>query len=180
MFAAYGIQKSPAAILASLLTALLAVLIGYALLFLMQALFGVDFRVWTLAVRTVKTENVIAALRYLPFFFIYYFANAVAIGANTRGRKCGWLLGAAMNVLGLVIWVALQYGLLFARGVSLEPDQALNGILLFALIPCLALAGIYANRLSEKTNNMWLPAFLNTILFTMITLGNTAIFWNLQ
>lgn len=180
VFAAYGIQKSPAVILASLLTALLAVLIGYALLFLMQALFGVDFRVWTLAVRTVKAENVIAALRYLPFFFIYYFANAVAIGANTRGRKCGWLLGAAMNVLGLVIWVALQYGLLFARGVSLEPDQALNGILLFALIPCLALAGIYANRLSEKTNNMWLPAFLNTILFTMITLGNTAIFWNLQ
>lgn len=179
-FAAYGIVKSPAAIAASLLTALLAVALSYALLFLMQALFGVDFRIWTLAVRTVKWENVAAALRYMPFFFIYYFANTVSVGANTRDRKCGWLMAAGMNVLGLLIWMALQYGLLFGRGVAMEPDQALNGILLVALIPCLALAGVFANRLTEKTNNVWLGAFVNTVLFTMITLGNTSIFWNLK
>lgn len=175
----YGISKDLLAVLASLLTAVLAVALGYALLFAVQAVFGVDFRIWTLAVRTFKPEHLIVSLRYMPFFFLYYFVNAVALNANTRGRKGGYALSIALNIGGLAAWLALQYGLVFATGVALYPGQALNGILLVALVPCLAIVAVYARKLYEKTNNVWLPAFLNTILFTIITCANTALFWNM-
>jgi hypothetical protein len=64
-------------------------------------------------------------------------------------------------------------------GVALYPTQALNGILLFALVPCLIIAAVYARKLFEKTNNVWLAAFVNTLLFTMVTVANTVLFWNL-
>ena len=64
-------------------------------------------------------------------------------------------------------------------GEAVFPSQTLNGILLFTLIPCLGIAGVFAKRICEKTNNVWLAAFLNTILFTLITATNTVLFWNI-
>ena len=84
-----------------------------------------------------------------------------------------------INTGGLILWLALQYGLDFTRGVALYPGQALNGILLFATVPCLGIAAVFAKKLFEKTNNVWLAAFVNTFLFTMITTANTALFWNM-
>lgn len=178
-FASYGVSLKPVAIAASLVVALVIVAVGYGLLYLMQALFGVDFRIWTLAVRTFKPEHLIVTLRYAPFFLFYYFINTVALNANTRGRKMGYLISILLNVGGLILWVVAQYGLDFITGVGMCPGQALNGILLFALIPCLAIAAVYARKLYEKTNNVWLAAFLNTTLFTLITCANTALFWNM-
>ena len=37
----------------------------------------------------------------------------------------------------------------------------------------------YAKKLFEKTHNVWLAAFINTMLFTMITVANTVMFWNM-
>ncbi|MGN7454474.1 alpha/beta hydrolase family protein [Paenibacillus pasadenensis] len=178
-FGQYGISLNPVVIVASLCTAAIAVVVGYALLFALQAVFGTDFRLWVLAVRTFEMEHVVTALRYLPFFLFYYFVSVVALNANTRGRKGGYLLSVVLNVGGLVLWLIAQYGKDFLTGVSLYPDQALNGILLFALVPCLVVAAVYARKLFEKTNNVWLASFVNTILFTMITVANTALFWNL-
>ncbi len=177
--AQYGISLRLPAIAASLLVALLAIGAGYVLLFAVQAVLGVDFRLWTLAVRTFKAEHLLAALHYLPLFFLYYFVNAVSLNANTRGRKGGYVISILLNIGGLVGWIALQYGLVFSTGAALYPAQALNGILLFALVPCLAVAAVYARKLYEKTNNVWLPAFLNAMLFTLISCANTTLFWNL-
>ena len=175
----YGINKNYVSIAAGLVTAILAVVIGYAVLFITKAIFGVDYRFWTLAVRTFKFEHLRTSLRYMPLFLVYYFFNAVAINANTRVRKHGNLIAVLMNIGGLVLWVALQYIKLYVTGTAMWPAQSLNGILLFALIPCLAIAAVYARKLAQKTNNIWLGAFLNTILFTVIACANTAMFWNL-
>ncbi len=178
-FANYGVGVNWLSVLMSLVTAVTAVALGYAVLFVTQGFFGVDYRVWTLAVRTFKIEHVWTALRYMPIFFVYYLCNTTAINANARARKHGTLLAVLMNIGGLVLWIGYQYGKLFVTGVAAFPTQALNAILLFALIPCLALAGVFARKLTLRTNNVWLGAFLNTILFTMITAANTAMFWNM-
>lgn len=178
-FEHYGISLNLSTIVASLLTALLAVVIGYLILFAVQAIFGTDFRIWTFAVRTFTLEHFITALRYVPLFFIYYFISAVALNANTRGQKGGYWISILLNVGGLILWVMAQYGKDFLTGVALYPAQALNGILLFSLIPCLIIAAVYARKLFEKTNNVWLAAIVNTLLFTMITVANTVLFWNL-
>jgi hypothetical protein len=174
-----GITLNAAAIGTGLLVAVLTVAAAYTILFLMQTLFGVDFRIWTLAVRTFKAEHLLTSLRYMPFFLLFYFFNAVTIFVNAGNRKAGPYIAVLMNVTGLILWVAYQYGQLFMKGVAAYPDQALNAILLFALIPCLGMAGIYANRLAHKTGNVWLAAFLNTLLFTVMTCTNTAMFWNM-
>lgn len=178
-FKSYGISLNAGTIVSSLIAAIAAVIICYLILFALQAIFGTDFRIWVLAVRTFQVEHVITALRYIPFFFVYYFVSTVALNANTRGQKGGYLLAIILNIGGLVLWMAAQYGKDFITGVALYPGQALNAILLFALVPCLAVAAVYSRKVFEKTNNVWLAAFLNTILFTMITVANTALFWNL-
>ncbi|MBU5353298.1 hypothetical protein KQI74_13460 [Paenibacillus barcinonensis] len=178
-FSDYGISLNIGTILASLVTAVVAVVIGYALLFAVQAIFGTDFRIWTFAVRTFEQAHFVTALRYAPLFLIYYFVSAVALNANTRGKRGGMFLAIVLNVGGLVLWMLAQYGKDFITGVALYPGQALNGILLFALVPCLIIAAVYARKLFEKTNNVWLAAFVNTLLFTMVTVANTVLFWNL-
>jgi hypothetical protein len=177
--AAYGIDVGVRGIVAACCTALVVVVAGYAVLFITQGIFGVDYRIWTLAVRTFSPAHVVVALRYLPFLFVYYFFDAVAINANTRGKTSGYLMAILMNIGGLVLWLIGQYGLLFTRGVAMQPAQALNGILVFAVIPCLAVAAVFAKKLGEATNNVWVGAFLNAFLFTMINCANTAMFWNL-
>jgi len=69
---------------------------------------------------------------------------------------------------GLVVFLALQYGLLFFTQRALVPNQALNPILLFALIPSLIVATFYTKKLYEETGNVYTGAFLNTILMTLI------------
>lgn len=178
-WSAYGVSGKVKSILASFCIAILSMIILYAVLFLIQAVFGTDFRFWTMAVRTFKPEFVVVWLRYLPFFFVYYFINAIAINANTRGKKGGYAIAIGLNVGGLLLWLLCQYGMDFATGTAMLPAQALNGILLFATIPCLAIAAVYAKKLFEKTHNVWLAAFINTMLFTMITVANTVMFWNM-
>ena len=81
----------------------------------------------------------------------------------------------------LVVW---RCGSSISMGACLllvaASRPTLNGILLFALTPILAIAAVYARKLFDKTGNIWLAAFLNSILFTMITAANTAMFWNLM
>jgi len=181
-FASYGLLFKPAVIVASLAAALAAVVTGYIVLWLIQAIFGVDFRLWTLAVRTFRLEHFRTALRYLPFFFVFYLSNAVALNASTRGlKKCASVLVAViLNAGGLGLWLLYHYGKLFITGVAGYPAVTLNGILLFALTPFLGVAAVYARKLFEDTGHVWLASFLNALLFTMITAANTATFWNLM
>lgn len=178
-FESYGIAFHVKPIVSSLCVAVLDVFAGYLLLFVIQAVFGTDFRFWTLAVRTFNAEQLVTALRYMPFFLVYYFINTMALNANTKGRRGGYATAILLNIGGLVLWLICQYGKDFLTGVSLYPAQALNGILLFALVPCLGIAAVFARKTFEKTNNVWLGAFLNTLLFTVITAANTVMFWNL-
>jgi hypothetical protein len=120
----------------------------------------------------------------MPVFFIYYFINSVAINANTRsdslkGAK-GYLVAVLLNVGGLILWVVNQYGSDFITHVGAYPSDNLIGILLFALIPCLAIAAVFAKKIFNRTGNIWLAAFLNTILFTLITVANTIMWWTLK
>jgi hypothetical protein len=175
----YGLSPDVKAICAGLATAVVTVFLLYILLFVLELIFKVDARVFTIAIRTFTFEHVIAALRYMPVFFIFYFLNTIAIRANAGDRKCGVWIAILLNIGGLVLWVAIQYIVLFSSGVAWYPSMALNTILLFALTPCLAIAAVYAHKLYQKTNNIYLPAFLNTIFFTMLVVANTAVFWNM-
>ena len=177
--ATYGLRFKPLAIVASLCTALVTYVIAYAVLFLMDWIFKADFRIWTFAFKTFDANIVPAILRYLPTFLLFYVISTIGITVNTNTERLkgfgGYLLAIALNAGGALLWLILQYGKLFATGVSMHPGSALSGIVLVAMVPTLSIAAIISRNLYKKTGNIWTPAVLNALLMTTMALANTMV-----
>ena len=178
-FATYGLRFKPTAIVASLCTAVVSVVVAYAVLFLMDLLFKADFRIWTFAFKTFDANIIPAILRYLPTFLLFYLISTIGITVNTNTERLkgfpGYLLAIALNAGGALLWLILQYGKLFATGVSMHPGSALSGIVLVAMVPTLSIAAIISRNLYKKTGNIWTPAFLNALLMTTMAVANTMV-----
>lgn len=177
----YGFAGGPAAVAASFAVALIAVVASYALLFAVDALFVTDFRIWTFAFKTFEPSAIPAAIKYMPLFFVYYLVAGAGCVNNSSTQKLqgarGYLLAMLTNMGGILLWLIVQYGMDFATGTAWYPDQALSGILLMALVPTLAIASWFTRFLYKKTGNIWTAAFFNTMFFTMMTVANTAIYF---
>ena len=177
----YGISGGAVSIAAAFCTALIAVVAGFACVFLVDILFKTDFRIWTFAFKTFEASAVPAALKYMPLFLIYYTVAGMACVYNTSSEKLqgawGYVLAALTNMGGILIWLVLQYGKLFITGSAFYPDEALSGILLQALVPTLAIVSCLTKLFYKKTGNIWTAVFFNTMLMTMMTVANTAIYF---
>ena len=178
-FENYGVSFKPTAIIAGFCTALVTIVIAYAVLWLMDALFKADFRIWTFAFKTFDASIIPAILRYLPTFLLFYIVSTAGITVNTntdrlQGGK-GYLLAILLNAGGPIIWLAVQYITLFSTGVAAQPGSALSGIVLVAMVPTLSIAAVISRNLYKKTGNIWTPAFLNAILMTTMTIANTMV-----
>lgn len=180
-FADYGLKASPLAILSALVTAALATLIAYGLVFLIDALFLTDMRIWVFAFKTFEASILPIALRYLPFFFVYYFISTVAICVNTNTERLkglkGYLLAIALNCGGIVLYLLGHYGLLFLTGTAMFPTQSLSSILLFGFVPTLIIAAVFSRALYKRDGNVWTAAFLNAMLLTLMTVANTCVYF---
>lgn len=177
----YGISGGAVNIAAAFCTALIAVVVGFACVFLVDIIFKVDFRIWTFAFKTFEVSAVPAALKYMPLFLIYYAVAGMACVNNTSSEKLqgawGYVLAALTNMGGIFIWLVLQYGKLFITGSAFYPGEALSGILLFALVPTLAIASCLTKLFYKKTGNIWTAVFFNTMLMTMMTVANTTVYF---
>lgn len=173
----YGYTASFGHVLTSLLLAIVVVVFGYCILFIVNCVFKTDFRIWTFAVKTFNWSHVMAFLKYIPLFFIYYFINGVVINVNTNSKRMkgwkGYLVALSINVGGLILYFGYHYGKGFLNGTLGYQGEGLSSILLFSLIPTLIVATIFTKFLYKKTGSVYLGAFLNTILITMITVSNT-------
>ena len=178
-FENYGVSFKPTAIIAGLCTALVTIVIAYAVLWLMDALFKADFRIWTFAFKTFDASIIPAILRYLPTFLLFYIISTAGITVNTNTERLqggkGYLLAILLNAGGPILWLAVQYITLFSKGVAAQPGSALSGIVLVAMVPTLSIAAIISRNLYKKTGNIWTPAFLNAILMTTMTIANTMV-----
>ncbi|MDY3235109.1 MAG: hypothetical protein SOW94_11235, partial [Erysipelotrichaceae bacterium] len=173
----YGIVWKLKTILAGLCAGLLAVAAGYAVLFLVDAVFKTDFRIWTFAFKTFDASYLPAMIRYIPSFLLYYLMSTISITVNTNKENLqgwkGYVTAVLMNAGGPALWVAIQYGTLFATGTAFYPDAALSGIMIIAMVPTLAVAAVISRALYKKTGNVWTAAFLNGILITVMSVANT-------
>lgn len=176
--ASYGLKASFVQVAMALLISVILFVGLYLVVFLIEWIFNTDFRLWVYAVKSFKWHHFVTFLKYVPIYFIYYFVNSIVVAANTKDVKGwkGYVYALALNIGGLVLFIGLQYGKLFLTGTAAVPNLALEGILLFGLVPSLAIAAIFAKKFAEKTNNIWTSAFFNTFLFTMIAIANTAIY----
>ena len=164
----YGVAANIKQVALALLISIILFVGLYLIVFVIGLLLNVDFRLWVYAIKSFEWHHFVSFLRYVPAYFIFYFINSVVVASNTKDVK-GWkgtLYALFLNIGGLVIFLAYQYGKLFLTGTAAVPSLALPGILLFGLVPSLAIAAIFARKFYEKTNNVWTSAFFNTFLFT--------------
>lgn len=174
----YGLKATFTQLGASILTAL-ALTAGLLLIVAVVGwVFLTDFRFYTYAIQIFNSHQFVAALRYIPLFFIYYFAAGVTVYVNTRNIK-GWLGDVAAALLltaPIIIFLVYQYAVLYNTGIAAYPTFSLSAILTVGLIPSLSMAGILMRRLSLKTGNIWTGVIFSSLFFTIITLANTVVY----
>ncbi len=177
----YGVSLKPTVILSGLCTAVVTVLAGYILLWLMDLIFKTDFRIWTFAFKTFDANICPAVLRYLPTFAAFYIVSTASICINTNTERLqgvkGYLVAVALNAGGALLWLIRQYVTLFATGVAAHPGAALSGIVLVAMAFTLTAAACISRYLYKRTGNIWAAAFTNGLLMTIMTVANTTVFF---
>ena len=174
----YGLKANWKQILIALLIAVIVVGGVYGITFLVEFLLRVDFRLWTYAIKPFGKEHLVAFTKYLPFFFLFYLINSVSVVATTGHDKTwkGTLKAVIFNILGVTLLLAIHYGQLFITGTAKWPGQALNMILVWAIVPTLGLAAWITRKSYLKTGNIWTAVFINALLFTLMQVANTTLY----
>ena len=174
-FANYGLKANWKQILIALLISLGVVGGVYVITFVIEALLKVDFRIWTYAIKPFGKDHFVAFLRYVPVFFLFYLINSIVIVANTGDDKSwkGTLKAILINALPLALLLVIHYGSDFVTGFAKWPTLDLHMILVFAIVPTMALAAWITRKSYQKTGNIWTAVFINTLLFTIMQVANT-------
>lgn len=173
-----GLKASWKNVGGSLLNAIVVAGVTCGFIWLVNVIFKTDFRVYTYAFKTVNGVAFVSSLRYLPIFFIFYLCAGIGVASATVGKK-GWkadLLAIAIEAGPTILFLIYQYGMLLATGTAPFANFALNGILVQGLVITLVVMAVWQRRSLEKTGNIWSGVFLNTIIFTFITVANTTLY----
>ncbi|ALO45614.1 alpha/beta hydrolase family protein [Pseudohongiella spirulinae] len=152
-------------------SALLAVLVvsaGYLTLLLADFFFKVDFRFWFVGLKLLNLTQFQIALVYLPPLFVFFVLAGRALhgGMSVAGDSVTrqYLSNAAIMAGGFLIFLLLQYGSLFLRGVLLTPAEPLNTIVMIQFVPLLLIVSVISTCAWRHTGS-YLPGALINALF---------------
>lgn len=174
-----GISIGFKPLLKTIAMALIVVCGAFLLVFFADYFFKTDFRFWVIAIKAFTPDKVGIALKYLPFFLIFYIANAMAINGfnNVAIFKKEWMntaLMAVFNGLGPLVIVAIQYITFHANGEAHFANISnIIGIWLFPIVVILPVAAIVSKKIFRETHNPYLAGIINAIVVTLMTCSNT-------
>ena len=160
--------------------AVLVIVCSYSIVFFAEYFFQTDFRIWVFGIKEFGSDKVLIALRYLPFFLVFYVVNAVSVNCfnyNTIGGEVGnAVLEGLANSLACMVIVAIQYICFYTTSrqfFGLSEGERILPIWLFTVIPILFGAAIVSRILYKKTRNPYLAGFINAMFVTIFTCTNT-------
>lgn len=175
-----GIVISIKTLLKTILLALLTVSCAFMIVFFADYFFQTDFRLWVFAVKVFDSDKVLIALRYLPFFLIFYVVNSISVNCfnyNKIGKEAGNILLLALsNSLSAIVIVAVQYIAFYNTGVvfwGLSEGERILSIWLFPVIVLLFISAIISRIIYKKTGNPYLAGIINAAVIVMISCSNT-------
>lgn len=157
----------------------------FMLVFLADYLFQTDFRIWSFDIRVFSASKIWVAVKYLPFFLVFYVINSICANRNCFA---GWserrqaLTAAAFNIIAPMLFLLVTYvPVIFTKatifgnlGGLMAAAGALIPILVIPFVPILGLAGWFSVKLQKLTGNVWLGGLVNAMMITMITVANTS------
>lgn len=146
----------------------------YGILYAVEAIFGVNYVIATMDYTTVRMNKITVLFRYCALFFPFYFVNAV-LCANTRFKDMPEWLSTALvsvgNVLGIVIWLVIQYTALISKGALVNTAATSIATTIWAQLLPMVISPIVVRYTYKKTGNIWLGMSFNLFLFTMSVIG---------
>lgn len=159
----------------TLLLVISAIGAGYAVVVFAKYFFNVDFRFISYVIKVPSSDDLLVALRFMPLFAIFFFANALCqnLSNMVAGRKewLNTLLMCLFNIIGLAgIWIYQYSGLIADGVVRLDSSRVM---LSWPLFINLCLCTVLSRRFYKKTGKIYMGALMNTILFTIISCANT-------
>jgi len=163
----------------TILLAILVTVAAFSLVFIADYFFKTDFRIWVLAIKAFTPDKLVLALKFLPFFLIFYVANSIAVNCFNYVAKENkeWMntaLLAVFNGLSAAIILAIQYTHFFIKGdVYFTDVSSIVGIWLFPIVVIIPLAAIITRKIYRVTNNPYLGGIIYAIIVTVMMVTNT-------
>ncbi len=158
-------------------TALLAFTVfctAHILLWVIDAIFNVDFVIATIDFTTFRPAKIFVMFRYLLLCAPFYIVNAI-LNADTRFNDLPeWVSTAILclgNVCGLCIFLVVQYSSLFSTGLLATPDACSTCTVVWSMLVPLVVGPIIARYTYRRTGNIWAGAILNSFIFIMMQVG---------
>lgn len=149
----------------------------FLLLFVVYAVFHVDYRFLFLGVRVFQPVLLLLLPLYAPMFFIFFLSNSLRVNGTMRiegqSEKASMLLAGLGNSLGLLLIVFVQYLSLARTGTVHWTDGWLYINLLFAVVPMMFVLPYFNRFFFRMTGRIYLGPMVTCLVFIMILLSNT-------
>ena len=149
-----GLCLTPKKLWRTIVMAILVIVCSYAIVFFADYFFQTDFRIWTFGIKVFGADKVLIALRFLPFFLVFYVVNSISVNCfnyNTIGGEIGnVVLNGLTNSFACIVIVAVQYVYFYSTShqfFGLSEGERILPIWLFTIIPILFGAAIISRIL---------------------------------
>ncbi|MDF9745632.1 alpha/beta hydrolase family protein [Natrinema salsiterrestre] len=152
----------------------------YVLLWVVDALFMTDFRVWVLGLKLMSAVHARIFATYLPAFLAFFLALEVLLHGRLRTQETTESLpramatNAAVLTGGFALLLVVQYGVLFATGALAIPITALQTIIALQFLGLLPVIAVVSTYFFHRTGRIWTGAFVNALLITWLIVASQA------
>ena len=170
------------------LLALILILTFFALDWFIYLVFHVDMRFFFLSARVMmKWDSILAALMYIPFFFIFYMSNSLRVNCSMRPSNWPeWLskvIAVLGNTVGLVGIMFIQYIPFISSGTigytgTVGPEWLFVNMLM-SIIPMMAALPLFNRFFFNKSGRAWVGAIVICVIFVLMTASGTTIYYAL-
>lgn len=178
--AARGARPGWAVIGKSALLALVVVVAAFAVVYVSDALWLTDYRLWCFAtIRAFDLSHLGMILKFLPLWLLYYIPLSVSTNCynyvDMGGNK--W-----KSIASQMFWVALapaimivaQYAVFFTTGYMItEMITGIAVIWLFPIIVILPLSAYICHKIYLKTRNPYIGGIIMGLIACILTVTNT-------
>lgn len=177
-----GICTSGKRVLLGLGLGVISVLCSYLWVIAADLIFKTDFRIWFTAAKTFTGRIFLISLfPNLIFFLIYFVANSLMVNAfgYYSDKKGNTALHMLISVLPALSIVLIQYIKLFSTGAvafGVYGGSSAHSMILwlFPMLLFVPTAVLISRKIYQKTNDPYLPAFINACIVTFMTCANTS------
>jgi hypothetical protein len=176
-----GIRAQP--VLGAFRAGLLAVLVtsvGYAVAALLYSLLLVDLRYWFVAFRPLQPAQAGTFLAYLVPFTVFFLVVLRSLHTNLAVAGDSPARQYAVNLIalagGFVVFLAVQYGLLFGTGqmTNFFMNDALRTVIAINFVPLMAIVAIVATFTWRRTGSHVSGAVLCAMLIAWYVVAGQA------